>query len=699
MKSVLEPLEVGTFDYEGGRWYYTPKELWNFKRKGDSSKSPVQTARAFLKSNHLLLGLHKNLSTLKLEHKARGLTGHHIIFRQYLGKGEYRSPLSNGIVTVHMTNEHIVYMCKCRAMPYHIAQSHMRQSSSDYLLTERKARSAALKLIRESNAPEMQPYDTNIDRSSAKVRYARQIWWPSAFGQAMSAAWKIKLTVPGAVEEWTVVLSAPSGNANEITYLQVSNNGVSYSGQFRRTGKAKIFIPNPIGNIEYSDILKDESSFLDELNESESYRDRLNHFPESAYQEVRLRGLDSSGYLNGKRVCVKVAKGHKRIRRRNLDFSDIRARAPGSRVETGFEELMVYFHIDGIVRHLEKLGYKGSRAIFKNPLIANVYWRESDGSSYDGAWYNHLDQQICFGNGELSDCEDAEVIVHEVGHAIQDAISNNFGLSEEAAAMGEGFADYLAMSFFKDSKPEIYQDTVMSWDGLVNGLRYNHTPPCQRHVHSSWYGSLHYNNFVKGEIAWKHTNGQIWAATLWEIQEQLGREVADRIILESHFELSPNTKMPRGARAIIHADRHLFAGRHESQLEEIFSKRGFPPYSHGTPRFRTHADYEFEEQVVDYAKNYPLDSAAVAASKLKLKEKRRPSNPIEMPLTEYRVKKIWERYGIFRPGNKIVEVLWSGDWYRAKILQQINDQYFVKFQGFSEDENAWVHASSTRSPQ
>ena len=68
---------------------------------------------------------------------------------------------------------------------------------------------------------------------------------------------------------------------------------------------------------------------------------------------------------------------------------------------------------------------------------------------------------------ERDDAEDAETILHEFGHALQDAITPDFGQSEEAAAMGEGFGDYSAASFFGEEKPTRYRPTVMSWDGVT----------------------------------------------------------------------------------------------------------------------------------------------------------------------------------------------------------------------------------------
>lgn len=136
--------------------------------------------------------------------------------------------------------------------------------------------------------------------------------------------------------------------------------------------------------------------------------------------------------------------------------------------------------------------------------------------------------------------------------------------------MGEGFGDYFAASFFAAKKPARYRTSVGTWDGILNK---GHTPPCLRRVDLR----LTYEVFDHDASADEHVNGEIWSATLWDIWTALGRAVADRIILESHFQLDGFTTFARGARAIIDADRNLYSGRHVTRLRQIFRRRGIGP--------------------------------------------------------------------------------------------------------------------------
>ena len=137
--------------------------------------------------------------------------------------------------------------------------------------------------------------------------------------------------------------------------------------------------------------------------------------------------------------------------------------------------------------------------------------------------------------------------------------------------MGEGFGDYLAASSFADKKPARYRTSIMTWDGITWNEIYD--PPCVRRIDEAFT----FESFDHGRWGEEHENGLIWSATLWDIRTALGQRVADRIILESHFQLDGFTTFSRGARAILDADQNLYRGTHRARLRRIFSWRGIGP--------------------------------------------------------------------------------------------------------------------------
>ena len=173
-----------------------------------------------------------------------------------------------------------------------------------------------------------------------------------------------------------------------------------------------------------------------------------------------------------------------------------------------------------------------------------------------------------FGTGGVDDAEDGETILHEFGHALQDRICPDFGQSHQAAAMGEGFGDYMAASFFADQKPPAYRPCVMTWDGI----KFPGDPPCVRRLDSRHtFESFHHSE------EHEHANGQIWSATLWDIRGKVGHRAADKLIIEGHFQLDGFTTFARGARAILDADQNLNGGANRIKLRQVFKKRRIRP--------------------------------------------------------------------------------------------------------------------------
>ena len=178
------------------------------------------------------------------------------------------------------------------------------------------------------------------------------------------------------------------------------------------------------------------------------------------------------------------------------------------------------------------------------------------------------DRELIFGTGDVDDAEDAEIILHELGHAIQDAICPDFGQKDEAMAIGEGFGDYFAASFFASRKPSAMRDGVMSWDALKEAD--GKMPFLRLMTDRRTFAAFKKN----GD---EHDNGSIWAATLWDIWRAVGRDVADRIVIEGHFQLDAFTTFARAGRAILDADRNLFRGAHVRRLAKILRARRIGP--------------------------------------------------------------------------------------------------------------------------
>lgn len=502
-------LKRGSYKAVHGEFYGTPKEVWGF-RSAAASANPAAVARAFLEANSALFDFEPGLSGLVVRRVIRSLGASHVILNQV----HDRHRVHRGYVTVHMDLEGRVFLAKNRAVPAHLMPGKFEK---------RLTRSAVVQRARAA-LPRRQ--------RQATLREVEQLWFPRK--AKLVAAWKLRLARANPREEWIIYVNALTGGI-----LKRYDNLAEAPA-----ARGRVFDPSPVT------ALGDHTSLL-----SANQRPRVP--PAAAYRDVVLNGLDGSGTLSGSRVTTVPTK--KRIRRPDGQFLFTSRQA-------GFEETMVYHHVDSALRYLESLGYRGARSIFRAPVRANV-----NGTRADNSWYSPVDRLLTFGTGAIDDAEDAETILHELGHAIQDAICPDFGQSEEAAAMGEGFGDYFAASFFEAKKPARYRDSVMSWDGLLVGLDEGSEPPCLRRLDSPLTAA----DFKAGGD--EHDNGLIWSATLWDVRRALGRASADRLIIESHFQLDGFTTFARGARAILDADANLEGGRNKATLLRIFRQRKIGP--------------------------------------------------------------------------------------------------------------------------
>jgi hypothetical protein len=498
-------LKKGQYAAVRPEFYGTPKELWGF-RYATEGATPRLRARRFLAEHAGLFGLDPKLDSLEYVTSLGSLGGSHVIFAQKIHGQRVR----RGWVSVHLDAKGHVYLVKNRAVP--------RALWPTAKLARKGLSGAAVARAKRA-----------VSRGARQRGAVERMWFP--VNERLEPVFRVPLWRSRPREWWNVYVHASSG---EVLHR--------YDNVSELRGRGKVFDPNPVT------ALGDHATLL-------GPNGRPRRPPPHAYREVTLRDLGGNGRLEGKHVSTALTHGKRRIRRKDRDF----------RVEsheTGFDEVMAYYHLDRAIRYLEALGYRGRRALFREPLPVDV-----NGTRQDNAFYDPATRSLLFGTGDIDEAEDAETILHEFGHALQDAICPEFGQSDEAAAMGEGFGDYFAASFFEDKKPIRYRESVMSWDGLLVGIDEELEPPCVRRID----GELTFDDYrPRGEV---HENGQIWSATLWDVRTKLGRRRADRVIIESHFQLDPFTTFARGARAILDANRHLYAGEHDRALRRVFQQR------------------------------------------------------------------------------------------------------------------------------
>jgi Zn-dependent metalloprotease len=428
--------------------YKTPHRIYDIKTPA-SRKSPRTIAEGILRKIAKDLKIKPDLSQLRFDKVRESILGSHVLYQQYhAGK-----QISNAWIRVDIDKDGRVFNIQNDLVP-EPAMVQTRQADA------KRADSIQAKQLsaREAEARAIRAVGL-VKGDVVRVVHNESCYY--THNGVPTLSWKVIVkTMPkqaGAKArrpaEWKMYIDAATGAILE------KRNLLRFAD-----GKGRVFDPNPVVTLNDTS-LKDKSVI-----------------PDKAYTEVVLRDLKKSGFIEGPYVTTKTTKN--RIKKKNRDFRFKRS-------DRAFKEVMVYFHIDRLQRHLQDMGFKN---VLNRPIPVNI-----DGERDDNSYYSPSDKDLTFGTGGVDDAEDAEIIVHEYGHAIQDDQLPGFGASKEGGAMGEGFGDFLAASFFSDVKPKNMKPTVGNWDAVAYS---GDEPPYLRRLDSN----KKYPKDLKGEV---HGDGEI----------------------------------------------------------------------------------------------------------------------------------------------------------------------------------------------
>src|SRR5256886_3500990 len=309
------------------------------------------------------------------------------------------------------------------------------------------------------------------------------------------------------------------------------------------TGTGSVFVPNPVQS------LGDES--LTDQKDADAA------VPPAAYHDVTLTNLDGSGYLSGDYATVVSETGNPAYSPTNTFRY--------TRHQDEFEQVMAYYWITEAQKYIHSLGFgESGRPIDNRPQAVRInQWGQDNSFATD-----HPKNELRFGKGGVDDAEDAEVILHEYGHAIH--FSQNFSFaSEEAGAISEGLCVYWA-----GTVPDVVSQAlgvpereplpcVADWDSTS----YTSTVPhCLRRGDLN----LHYPGDLNGEV---HHDGQIWSRALWDLRQALGNVKADTIILQGTNGYT-GTTMPDLANRTVAAAQSLYGMSAAKVVRQAFVDRG-----------------------------------------------------------------------------------------------------------------------------
>jgi hypothetical protein len=304
------------------------------------------------------------------------------------------------------------------------------------------------------------------------------------------------------------------------------------------TGSGTVFLPNPVadlGNQELTDQKDADHAALAD-----------------AYHRVTLTNLDGSGFLVGDWANIRAETGNPAYSPTNtFDYR---------RNDDRFEQVMAYYWVTEAQKYIQSLGFGSTRrpVNMESQDIRTGQW----GADNSYSWDKH--DILRFGKGGVDDAEDAEVILHEYGHAIHDSQVFGFGVGDEAGGIGEAFGDYWAVTVSNVIAPTPDAPCVADWDAVS----YTSTEPhCLRRIDTN----AHYPENLSSSV---HRNGLIWSRALWDIRQALGNVRADTLILEAQFDFAQDTSMPEAAEATVAAARSLYGNGVANTVRSAFEDRG-----------------------------------------------------------------------------------------------------------------------------
>jgi hypothetical protein len=307
------------------------------------------------------------------------------------------------------------------------------------------------------------------------------------------------------------------------------------------TGTARVFFPNPVASLGDQTLTDQKDADYPAL--------------QPAYTTVTLTNLDGSGYLSGDWANIRSNTGPAAYSPDNTFLY--------GRDDDRFEQVMAYFWVTEAQKYIQSLGFGSTlRPINMESQDVRINQWGVD-NSY--SWDKH--DVLRFGKGGVDDAEDAEVIVHEYGHAILDSQSDpfgSFGQSLEAGAIHEGFGDYWAATVADVVAPTPDPACIADWDSISYT---SDEPHCLRRVDLD----LHYPDDLNGRV---HHDGQIWSRALWDIRDKLGHITTDTIILEAQFGFAVDSDMPSAAQVTVDTAERLYGKRAAKAVRKAFEARG-----------------------------------------------------------------------------------------------------------------------------
>lgn len=415
--------------------------------------------------------------------------------------------------------------------------------------------------------------DLRLDETTLMV-------WPALDGARL--AWVVRVIAEAPLGDWEAVVDAQTGELLRVADRHVYHGDrpsreaagrtalptvESHPLFARADGTAMIFDPDPLtrmGGVAYgtAGYTEGSSSVSSTFCASAANNGSVNcdiDTPQltAARTSVTMRDVTFTG------TEYQLVGPWAEIRQIEAPATGLFPSATGvwdfTRNAQAFEAATTYWHIDNYMRYVNvELGVPARPSLYTGGVRFDPHGQNgADNSRYSGGA-----QDVAFGEGGVDDAEDADVIIHELGHGLHHwlsgGISNGDGLSE-------GFGDYVAVSYTRSlgllNPSSASYNWVFKWDG--------HNP--------FWPGRV--TNFTSTYPAGTapHARGQHWGTSNMRIWNTLGRERTDKAVFEGLRLTNSATTQPQAANAVMQAAANM--GYTLAEVQAMFASyqtQGYP---------------------------------------------------------------------------------------------------------------------------
>lgn len=384
-------------------------------------------------------------------------------------------------------------------------------------------------------------------------------------GVSDKLAYEINLIPDKPVGDWKITVDANTGEILEA-------RDIACYGPVN--GSGNIFDPDPLSSAH---VAYGTGGYKDNANANNSDLT-------SQLKSVTLTGIDLTGgvyTLKGSYAAITDFESPF-----DGTFTQGSSSFAYNRSQASFDAVMGYYFIDMSMRYINSTL---SISLSPTQYAGGVQYDPHGLSGADNSHYLPSSGQLAYGQGGVDDAQDADVILHELGHGIHDWITS--GNLSQVEGLSEGCGDYWAQSYSRSLNQWTLDDAarqwVFSWDGhneFWSGRITNYT--------ATYPGGL------IGDI---HTDGQIWSTAMMKIFDAIGRSKTDVIFLTGLSNTTSTSSQENAAQMVYKAAKDLsYPVGDLCIIWNIFTNTGYDLSPVGPAPTSTVVDYYMQDTPADF---------------------------------------------------------------------------------------------------